>query len=112
MAAASSGSAEPPKGLNRAQRRERQRQVIKYVLDGPRREPVCGQAKAGRRTRARATGDSGPRLSKGNTELKALAWQLKRTTGRPYAVCLAEVRAWAQTPKPETEADGDQGARR
>jgi hypothetical protein len=40
--------------LNREQRRAKQRALTAYVLDGPKRAPVCGQAKAAARRRARA----------------------------------------------------------
>lgn len=40
--------------LNRAERRARARALTAYVLDGPTREPVCGQSKAAARKRRRA----------------------------------------------------------
>jgi hypothetical protein len=43
-----------PERLNREQRRAKQRALTSYVLDGPKPEPVCGQAKAAARRRARA----------------------------------------------------------
>ncbi|WP_019059955.1 hypothetical protein [Streptomyces prunicolor] len=89
--------AEPKPKLNRQQRRTRQRQVIKQVLDGPPRTPVCGQAKAAARARARAANPQEPQMpKKGSMGEKSLARERKAATGKPYAVCLAEVRAeWA-----------------
>ncbi|MCX5239817.1 hypothetical protein OG824_31910 [Streptomyces prunicolor] len=89
--------AEPKPKLNRQQRRTRQRQVIKQVLDGPPRTPVCGQAKAAARARARAANRQEPQMpKKGGTQEKALVRERRAATGKPYGACLAEVRAeWA-----------------
>ncbi|MFJ8006090.1 hypothetical protein [Streptomyces fagopyri] len=85
---------QPPR-RNRAERRQLKTTLIKRLLDGPPREPVCGQAKAAARARARANTPSSeePKMSKGNTKQKKLARELQASTGQPYTVCLAEVRA-------------------
>ncbi|MFI5880811.1 hypothetical protein [Streptomyces sp. NPDC051554] len=84
---------EPKPRLNRRQRRDRQRQAIKQLLDGPPREPVCGQAKAAARARARAANPQEPKMpKKGNTQEKKAARERQAATGRPYGTCLAEVR--------------------
>ncbi|MFJ6085157.1 hypothetical protein ACIQI8_27490 [Streptomyces sp. NPDC092369] len=77
--------------MGRRQRRARQRQVVKQLLDGPPKDRVCGQAKAAARARARTTGPQAPKLPK--SEAQQLARQRQAATGRPYTVCLAEVRA-------------------
>jgi hypothetical protein len=82
---------EPKPQVNRRKRRDRQRQFVKHMLDGPPRKAACGQAKAGARARARAAVPQEPKLPKG--EAQALARRRQESTGRPYAVCLAEVRA-------------------
>ncbi|MGW0795917.1 hypothetical protein [Streptomyces sp. NPDC002692] len=81
---------QPPR-RNRAARRDRQRLMIKHLLDGPPREPACGQAKAA--ARARASSSGGAKVPKGDRTLKARARELQAETGQPYTVCLAEVRA-------------------
>lgn len=82
---------EPKPQLNRRKRRDRQRQFVKHMLDGPPRKAVCGQAKAAARARVRGAVQREPKLPKG--EAQALARERQESTGRPYAVCLAEVRA-------------------
>ncbi|MFE5140327.1 hypothetical protein ACFRDV_22065 [Streptomyces fagopyri] len=69
--------------------------MIKHLLDGPTREPACGQAKAAARARARSSSPNTeePKVPKGNTKVKKLARELQASTGQPYTVCLAEVRA-------------------
>ncbi|MET7746190.1 hypothetical protein [Streptomyces sp. NPDC005385] len=97
MTASDSGVDEKPR-LNRRERRERKRAVIKQLLDGPPRPPVCGQAKAAARKRqANAQSSKEPKVpKKGNTKEKKAARELQAATGQPYCVCLAEVRALAQ----------------
>lgn len=82
---------EPQPPLNRKQRRERQRQAVTYLLDGPPKTPVCGQAKAAARNRARAATGQEPKMPKHNA--KELARERQAATGKPYTACLAEVRA-------------------
>lgn len=82
---------EQPPRLNRKRRRERKRAVIKQILDGPPKAPVCGQAKAV--SRARSAETNGPMPPKGDPSIKARARELQASTGQPYGVCLAEVRA-------------------
>ncbi|MER8030722.1 hypothetical protein ABTZ78_17385 [Streptomyces bauhiniae] len=77
--------------LNRRQRRDQQREIIRHLLDGPRRVQQCGQAKAAARTRAKA--GSGKRPPKNDPAVKAAAHALQEATGQPYHVCLAEARA-------------------
>lgn len=88
---------EPKPKLNRRERRVRQRQVIKQLLDGPPRDPVCGQARAAARARARAANPKEPKMpKKGSTQEKKAARERQAATGKPYTVCLAEVRTeWA-----------------
>ncbi|MFI1535560.1 hypothetical protein [Streptomyces anandii] len=100
MATSGDAAGERPK-LNRTQRREQKRQVIRRLLDGPARQPVCGQAKAAARARAKAASRTEPRLPKGDRGVKAAARELQAATGRPYTECLIEVRtALAGRPRP------------
>lgn len=70
---------EPKRQLNRRERRDRQRQIIKQLLDGPPRERVCGQAKAAARARARAANPQEPTMpKKGNTQEKKAAQEQDR----------------------------------
>ncbi|MCX5285675.1 hypothetical protein [Streptomyces sp. NBC_00198] len=85
---------EQPTRRNRQQRRDRQKALIKHLLDGPPRRPVCGQAKAA--ARARTAGPAQPKTPKGDPSVKARARELQASTGQPYGVCLAEVRALEQ----------------
>ncbi|WP_369043490.1 hypothetical protein [Streptomyces sp. Midd1] len=55
---------------------------------------MCGQAKAAARARAASTGS--PKPPKGDPSIKARARELQASTGQPYCVCLAEVRALEQ----------------
>ncbi|MEU6513636.1 hypothetical protein [Streptomyces sp. NPDC046978] len=90
-----------PARLNRRQRRARQAQFVKRTLDGPPREPVCGQAKAATRARARAEVKTTPHVPKGDKAAKRAARELQAATGQPYTVCLAEVRAERAATRPE-----------
>ncbi|MET7944357.1 hypothetical protein [Streptomyces sp. NPDC005302] len=90
MTTSDSGAEQKPR-LNREKRRARKRAVIKQLLDGPPKKPVCGQAKAA--ARARTSGNAQPKTSKGDRSLKARARELQASTGQPYGVCLAEVRS-------------------
>ncbi|MFJ6540514.1 hypothetical protein ACIQMP_07700 [Streptomyces sp. NPDC091385] len=77
--------------MNRRERRDRQKELLRHLLDGPRRAPQCGQAKAAARARVKAVQE--PRPPKNDPVVKAAARELQERTGQPYAVCLAEVRA-------------------
>ncbi|MFJ8798517.1 hypothetical protein [Streptomyces sp. NPDC102487] len=90
MTASESGADQKPH-LNRQKRRARKRAVIRQILDGPPKKPVCGQAKAAARARSAST--PGLKLAKGDPSLKARARELQASTGQPYGVCLAEVRS-------------------
>ncbi|MFC8676690.1 hypothetical protein ACFUEN_28895 [Streptomyces griseorubiginosus] len=92
--------------MGRRERRARQRQAIKQLLDGPPRKPVCGQAKAAARARERA--DTEPRMPKNSAEEKRLARERQAATGKPYAVCLAEVRAEYAARQPQQPAPEEQ----
>ncbi|MER7968092.1 hypothetical protein ABTX35_03595 [Streptomyces sp. NPDC096080] len=84
---------EQPK-FGRAERRRRKREVVKRLLDGPVKEPVCGQRKAAARQKERATrAQQEGTVPKNNAKVKRLARERQAATGRPYTECLAEIRA-------------------